>query len=397
MRKPLHVTPDVKELTRELRRDLHRHPETGTDLPRTQAQVLKSLEGLEQLEISTGTRQSSVVAVLRSPHSTPDSPVILLRADMDALPVEEKVEVDYVSQVPGKMHACGHDVHTAGLVGAAHLLHSHRQELACDVVFMFQPAEEEFVGAKWMVEDGVLESAGRPVTAAFGVHVFSGMLEPGVWHLRPGTVMAGCDEVRIVIRGIGGHGSVPHQTLDPVPVACEIGLGLNTLVARKFGPFEPVVATLGSIQAGNNSVIIPETAEMRISLRSFSVEVKHRLLDAVQQMARSIAEAYGMTAEIEIMPDYPVTVNDEKETVYSKSVIASVFGDDRLRELDEPMSGSEDFSHVLAEVPGTFALVGAQPEGDATETNHSPRASFSDSAIDDVTEFLANAAWLREA
>lgn len=397
MRKPLHVTPDVKELTRELRRDLHRHPETGTDLPRTQAQVLKSLEGLEQLEISTGTRQSSVVAVLRSPHSTPDSPVILLRADMDALPVEEKVEVDYVSQVPGKMHACGHDVHTAGLVGAAHLLHSHRQELACDVVFMFQPAEEEFVGAKWMVEDGVLESAGRPVTAAFGVHVFSGMLEPGVWHLRPGTVMAGCDEVRIVIRGIGGHGSVPHPTLDPVPVACEIGLGLNTLVARKFGPFEPVVATLGSIQAGNNSVIIPETAEMRISLRSFSVEVKHRLLDAVQQMARSIAEAYGMTAEIEIMPDYPVTVNDEKETVYSKSVIASVFGDDRLRELDEPMSGSEDFSHVLAEVPGTFALVGAQPEGDATETNHSPRASFSDSAIDDVTEFLANAAWLREA
>ena len=209
--------------------------------------------------------------------------------------------------------------------------------------------------------------------------------------------MAGCDEVRIVIRGIGGHGSVPHQTLYPVPVACEIGLGLNTLVARKFGPFEPVVATLGSIQAGNNSVIIPETAEMRISLRSFSVEVKHRLLDAVQQMARSIAEAYGMTAEIEIMPDYPVTVNDEKETVYSKSVIASVFGDDRLRELDEPMSGSEDFSHVLAEVPGTFALVGAQPEGDATETNHSPRASFSDSAIDDVTEFLANAAWLREA
>lgn len=397
MRTPLLVTSEVQKLTRELRHDLHRHPETGTDLPRTQGQVLKSLERLESLEISTGTRQSSVVAVLRSPHSTADSPVILLRADMDALPVEEKVEVDYVSQVQGKMHACGHDVHTAGLVGAAHILHSHRQDLPCDVVFMFQPAEEEFVGAKWMVEDGVLESAGRPVTAAFGVHVFSGMLEPGVWHLRPGTVMAGCDEVRIVIRGVGGHGSVPHQTLDPVPVACEIGLGLNTIIARKFGPFEPVVATLGSIQAGNNSVIIPETAEMRISLRSFSVEVKRRLLEAVQQLARSIAEAYGMTAEIEVMPDYPVTVNDETETTYSQSVIRSVFGEDRLRELDEPMSGSEDFSHVLAEVPGTFALVGAQPEGDATETNHSPRASFSDSSIDDVTEFLANAAWLREA
>lgn len=203
MTDPLRVTPEVQKITRELRHEIHQNPEIGTDLPATQASVLKSINGLESLEVSTGTRQSSIVAVLRSPRSNPDAPVILLRADMDALPVEEKVEIGHASRIQGLMHACGHDVHTAGLVGAAHLLHANRRELKCDVVFMFQPAEEEYVGAKWMIEDGVLRSAGRPISAAFGVHVFSGTLEPRTWYIRPGTVMAGCDEVRIVIRGIG--------------------------------------------------------------------------------------------------------------------------------------------------------------------------------------------------
>lgn len=395
MTAPLTITPELQSFVRTIRHDLHRHPEIGTNLPRTQAQVLKALADLDGLEISTGERQSSIIAILRAPNSGPQTPVILLRADMDGLPVEEKVDIDYISQEPGRMHACGHDVHTAGLIGAAHLLHTRRSELTVDVMFMFQPAEEAFVGAKWMLEDGLLDAADKPVTAAFGTHVFSGMLEPRVWGLRSGTVMAGCDEVRIVVQGMGGHGSVPHRTLDPVPVACEIGMGLNTVVARKFGPFEPVVATLGSLQAGNDSVIIPESAEMRISLRSFSPDVKVRLLEAVQQLARSTAEAYGLSAEIEVMPDYPVTVNNPAETGYAEQVIETVFGADRFEKMTEPLSGSEDFSHVLAEVPGTFALIGAEPEGDATETNHSPRASFADSSIDDVAEFLANAAWLR--
>lgn len=395
MSAPLTVTPDLKSLIRAIRHDLHQHPEVGTDLPRTQAQVLKALDGLDGLEIITGKRQSSVIVVMRAPESTPDTPVILLRADMDALPVNERVDVDYISREPGKMHACGHDVHTAGLIGALHLLHARRSEIECDVVFMFQPAEEAYVGAKWMIEDGLLEAAGKPITAAFGTHVFSGMFEPRIWSLRSGTIMAGCDELRIVVRGMGGHGSVPHRTLDPVPVACEIGMGLNTVVARKFGPFEPVVATLGSLQAGTDSVIIPETAEMKISLRSFSSDVKKRLLEAVQQLAHSTAEAYGLTAEIEVMPDYPVTVNDGAETQYAREVIETVFGADRCEEMAEPMSGSEDFAHVLAEVPGAFALIGAEAEGDATETNHSPRASFADSSIDDVAEFLANTVWLR--
>ena len=396
MTAPLTITTELQSFVRTIRHDLHRHPEVGTDLPRTQAQVLAALDGLEGLEISTGQRQSSIIAILRAPETGPQTPVILLRADMDGLPVEEKVDIDYISQEPGRMHACGHDVHTAGLIGAAHLLHARRSELTVDVMFMFQPAEEDYVGAKWMIEDGLRDAAGKPITAAFGTHVFSGMFEPRIWGLRSGTVMAGCDEVRITVQGMGGHGSVPHRTLDPVPVACEIGMGLNSVVARKFGPFEPVVATLGSLQAGNDSVIIPESAHMRISLRSFSPDVKVRLLEAVQQLARSTAEAYGLTADIEVMPDYPVTVNDPAETRYARQVIETVFGADRCQEMDEPLSGSEDFSHVLAEVPGTFALIGAEPEGDATETNHSPRASFADSSIDDVAEFLANAVWLRD-
>ena len=392
---PLTVNDELRAFLRELRHDLHEHPELGTELPRTQAKVLEAISDLDDLEITTGERQSSIIVILRAPDSSADTPLVLLRGDMDGLPVEENVDIPWASKIPGRMHACGHDIHTAGLVGALRMLHKRRSELSCDVLFMFQPAEEAYVGAKWMIDDGLLEAGGKPIEAAFGAHVYSGMFAPRTWHLRPGTLMAGCDELRIVIRGRGGHGSVPHLALDPVPVACEIGIGLNTLVARRFGPFEPVVATLGSLQAGTDSVIIPETAEMKISLRSFTPATKKRLFADVQQLAVSIAEAHQMTAEIEAMPDYPVTVNDATETAYACRVIDTVFGAGSWTEMSEPLTGSEDFSHVLAEVPGAYALVGAEPYGDANETNHSPRASFGDTAIDDVAEFLANAAWLR--
>ncbi|MEO5609590.1 MAG: amidohydrolase, partial [Ornithinibacter sp.] len=214
----------------ELRRRLHRAPELGLHLPETQATVLEALSDLD-LEVHTGSSLSSVVAVLRggAPHEG-ERPVVLLRGDMDALPVTEEVDVDYASERPGLMHACGHDLHVAGLVGAARVLDAQRSELVADVVLMFQPAEEGPGGAEPMIREGLLEAAGRRVDAAYAVHVYSADHPKGVWFGRPGTLMAAADEMHVRVVGLAGHGAAPHCAKDPVPVACEIVLAMQTAV-----------------------------------------------------------------------------------------------------------------------------------------------------------------------
>ena len=381
----------------DLRRRLHRIPEVGLHLPDTQAAVVEALAGLD-LEVTLGESLSSVVAVLRgrAPVSG-ERPVVLLRGDMDALPVTEEVDVDYVSQRPGTMHACGHDLHMAGLVGAARILHELRDELVGDVVLMFQPAEEGPGGAEPMIREGLLGAAGRRVDAAYAVHVYSTDHPFGTWFGRPGTLMAAADEVTVVVHGLGGHGAAPERTLDPVPVACEIVLAFHTAVTRQFSVWDPVVLTVGKIAAGTVNNVIPDDARIEASLRTFSPEHRAKAHEVVTRLAQGIAAAHGLTAEVSIGNGYPVTVNDVDEQAFAQGVVVDLFGADRWTDMVNPEAGSEDISFVLEEVPGAYLNVSACAHADHhdAQDNHSPRAAFDDAVVPDVAAALAEMALRR--
>jgi amidohydrolase len=381
----------------DLRRRLHRVPEIGLDLPVTQSLVLEALAELD-LEVTTGESLSSVVAVLRgrAPHEG-ERPVVLLRGDMDALPVAEEVDVDYASERPGAMHACGHDLHVAALVGAARVLHALRDELVGDVVLMFQPGEEGPGGAEPMLREGLLAAAGRRVDAAYAVHVYSSDHPRGVWFGRPGPLMAAADEVHVSVRGLGGHGSAPYRTKDPVPVACEIVLALQTAVTRRFDVFDPVVVTAGRVAAGTKNNIIPDHAEVELTVRTLSPEHRALAHEVVRQVVDGITAAHGMTGEVLVDHGYPVTVNDAEEFAFARQVVTDLFGAERWAEMPVPEMGSEDMSFVLQEVPGAYLNVSACAVGDhrRAEDNHSPRAAFDDAVVPDVAAALAEMALRR--
>jgi amidohydrolase len=377
----------------ELRRDLHRIPEIGLDLPRTQERVLAALHPLP-LEVSTGTGLSSITAVLRGGRP---GPVVLLRGDMDALPVTESPDNPFVSESAGAMHACGHDLHSAGLVGAARLLATRREDLAGDVVFMFQPGEEGFDGAGHMIAEGVLDAAGRPVDYAYGLHVMSSMIPRGVFVSRRGPLMAASDGLFVRVIGAGGHGSRPHAALDPIPAAAEMVTALQTMVTRRFDVFEPVVVTVGVFQAGTKRNIIPDEAYFEATVRTFNAEVREQVGTYAIQLCESIAAAYGLTVEARYEQEYPVTVNTPAEHDFAAATIADVFGPERFLEIPTPVTGSEDFSRVLAAVPGCYVFLGACVSDDPTSaaTNHSPRATFDDSVLGDGAALLAELALRR--
>src|SRR3954466_14047067 len=285
----------------QLRHTLHRRPEVGLRLPQTQETVLQALDGLG-LEVSTGRELSSVTAVLRGGRP---GPAVLLRGDMDALPVQEENGLDFRSEIDGVMHACGHDLHTAMLVGAARLLIAHRDALAGDVVFMFQPGEEGWDGAGYMLREGVLDAAASPVTSAYGMHVMSAMSPRGQFTTRPGTLMSASDELRVTVRGSGGHGSAPHLGRDPIAVAAQLVGDLQTMVTRRFDVFDPVVLTVGTFHAGTKRNIIPDEAEFSATVRSFSAEARERMRTASVQLCESVAAAYGPEVDAEFPEGCP--------------------------------------------------------------------------------------------
>jgi len=362
-----------------LRHRLHRRPELGLHLPETQATVLAELDGLG-LEVTIGTAVSSVTAVLRG--SAP-GPAVLLRADMDALPVAEATGEDFASTVDGVMHACGHDLHTAMLVGAARLLAARRDSLVGDVVFMFQPGEEGWDGARYMLAEGVLDAAGQRVSSAYGMHVMSSAIPYGVFTTRPGTLMAASEGLQVTIRGAGGHGSAPHLARDPITVAAQLVGDLQTLVTRRFDVFDPVVVTVGSFHAGTQRNIIPDEAVFEATIRTFSERSRERIRSEAVQLCESVAEAYGLEADAVAVAEYPVTVNDGAHAQFVADTVAAVFGNDRYEPMQFPVTGAEDFSRVLAEVPGCYLMLGAGPEPDhlTAPNNHSPRARFDDDVL----------------
>ncbi|WP_426502185.1 M20 metallopeptidase family protein [Dactylosporangium sp. McL0621] len=379
----------------DLRRRLHRRPEIGLDLPGTQRQVLAALDGLP-LEISTGAALSSVTAVLRGARP---GPVVLLRGDMDALPVTELAGVPYASEVPGAMHACGHDLHTAGLVGAAHLLAERRGELAGDVVLMFQPGEEGYDGAGLMIEEGVLDAAGRPADAAYGLHVLAALFPRGVFAARPGPLMSAAAGLFVRVVGAGGHGATPHEAADPIPAACEMVTALQTMVGRRYSPFEPVVVTVGAFHAGTLRNVIPDEAVFEATVRTFSAAAGEQIARESVRLCEGIAAAHGLRAEVRFEPEYPVTVNDPREYDFVAGTARDLFGAGRFTLMEHPVPGSEDFSRVLERVPGAYLFLGAAAGDDhrGLPGNHSPRARFDDDVLFDGAVLLAELAARRLA
>lgn len=374
-----------------LRRELHAHPELGLQLPQTQQRVLEALEGLD-LEITLGKEISSIVAVLRGGRP---GPTVLLRGDMDALPVVEQSGLPFASQ-NGNMHACGHDLHTAGLVGAARLLAAHREDLSGSVIFMFQPGEEGYGGAKIMLDEGLLEAAGEKPIGAYAIHVAPG--PRGVFMTRPGSIAAGSNQLNITVHGRGGHGSQPHQTLDPMPVAAEIVLALQSFVTRRFDAFNPIILSVTQITGSEAVNVIPESVTLRATVRTLSESSLQRVIDEAPRLAAKIAEAHGLTAEGEVEVAYPVTINDGEATAEVLGWLGDEFGTQRVIEMPTPMMGSEDFAYVLNDVPGTFIALLTSPEGvdpATAEFNHSPRVMFDDGVLGDQAAALATVAWRR--
>lgn len=366
-----------------LRREFHRDPELGLELPRTQERVLRELDGLP-LEITLGRPGlGSVAAVLRGGGAGGGERSVLLRADMDGLPVTEQSGLDFAATT-GTMHACGHDLHTTMLIGAARLLASRRDELDGDVILMFQPGEEGYDGAGHMIADGVLDVAGPRPEAAFFMHVTSSTVPSGVVALRPGPMMSAADTLHVSVIGTGGHASSPHRAQDPVAVTAEIITALQTLVTRQFDVFDPVVVTVGNLHAGTQHNIIPERAEFQATVRSFSAAHQAAMSEKAVRLVRGIAEAHGLRAEVEYESLYPVTVNDPGMTDLMGATAAELLGEPAAMIMPNPHTGSEDFSRVLDAVPGAMAFLGACAPGadpDAAPFNHSPFAHFDEAVL----------------
>lgn len=386
------------ELT-ALRHALHAEPEVGLRLPLTRAKVLAALDGLP-LEITEGRALDSVTAVLRG--SRP-GPAVLLRADMDALPLREEADVPYASRVDGVMHACGHDLHTAGLVGAARLLSARRAELAGSVVLMFQPGEEGYDGAGHMIAEGVLEAAGpdSPLAAAYALHVSSngnGVDPLCSVHTRVGTQTVANAELHVTVHGAGGHGSTPHQAADPVPVTAEMITALQTLVTRTVDAFEPVVLTVGVLRAGTKPSVIPEDAYFGATVRCTSTEGIRDHLRRATALCEGIAAAHGLRADVRVEEKYPAMVHAAEAVELTRETVTDVCGAGAFRLSRDPLMVSEDFSRVLRAVPGVQFQISACPPGVApgeAPGNHSGLAVFDDGVLPVGAALLAEMALRR--
>ncbi|MBV1916982.1 MAG: amidohydrolase [Sphingomonadaceae bacterium] len=376
-----------------LRRAIHAEPELGLHTPKTRDKVRTALAHLP-LEWTEGASTTGVVAVLKG--GAGEGRSVLLRGDMDALPMPEETGLDFASCNEGVMHACGHDAHTAMLAGAAELLARRAETLKGEVRFMFQPGEEGHHGARYMIEDGLLggkDGLSLP-DAAFALHVFPNAPH-GVFGGRPGSLLAAADQFRITITGKGGHASLPHETMDPIPIACEIVSALQAMVTRKFSVFDPVVLTVARIEAGTTFNVVPDKAEIEGTMRSLSSENRARLREQVQRIAAGVAGAHELTADIEIVEGFPVTVCDEQAVSLGERVAGEIFGEGAFLRLDDPIMGAEDFAYVLEKVPGAMFFLGVSHEGeDWTQCCgiHSTRMMIDESVMPRGVAMLAGVA-----
>jgi hippurate hydrolase len=338
-----------------LRRRIHETPELGLDLPETTGALLDSLADLG-LELARSSATSGLVARLRGARS---GPTVLLRADMDALPMPEDTGLPFASRVPGRMHACGHDAHTAMLAGAARVLARRRDALGGDVLFFFQPGEEGFAGARIMLGESLFDAG--EVKRAFALHV-DPRVPVGRVASRAGALLASADSFSISITGRGGHASMPHDALDPIPVACEIVSALQSFVTRRIDVFDPAVISVTKIASGTTGNVIPESAEMLGTIRATSPKARERAHAGLRRVVDGVCAAHGAKATVAIVEGYPVTVNDAAQSEFARGVVADLLGDEAYLALPAPLMGAEDFSFVLEKIPGAMLFLGVRPD-----------------------------------
>ena len=375
----------LMDSTIALRRNLHKWPEIGNSVPKTREQVLSALEGLP-LDITLHETTSGIAAMLTGGKP---GPTVMLRGDMDALPMPENTDLDFASKTENCMHACGHDTHTSMLVSTAKLLSDRRSEIPGRVLFMFQPGEEGYHGAKFMLDEGMLnvsklkDGSDSPIKAAYALHITSSM-PAGTVGTRSGPVMASSDTLSITITGKGGHASEPFRTLDPIPVACEIVQALQMMITRRIETFDPAVVTITKLIAGTTTNVIPETAKIEGTIRAVSEKTRNKVHDSIRRVAEGIAATYEMQASVEIKLGYPVTVNDAPSVDFALDVAESLLGEGKAVHMPSPIMGAEDFSYVLNQIPGAMVFLGGTPEGLNPATappNHSNRVMFDEAAM----------------
>ena len=375
----------LMDSTIALRRNLHKWPEIGNSLPKTREQVLSALEGLP-LDITLHETTRGIAAMLTGGKP---GPTVMLRGDMDALPMPEDTDLDFASKTENCMHACGHDTHTSMLVSTAKLLSDRRSEIPGRVLFMFQPGEEGYHGAKFMLDEGLLnvsklkDGSDSPIKAAYALHITSSM-PAGTVGTRSGPVMASSDTLSITITGKGGHASEPFRTLDPIPVACEIVQALQMMITRRIETFDPAVVTITKLIAGTTTNVIPETAKIEGTIRAVSEKTRNKVHDSIRRVAEGIAATYEMQASVEIKLGYPVTVNDAPSVDFALDVAESLLGEGKAVHMPSPIMGAEDFSYVLNQIPGAMVFLGGTPEGLNPATappNHSNRVMFDEASM----------------
>ncbi|CAN5398222.1 M20 family metallopeptidase [soil metagenome] len=361
------------------RRYLHTIPELGLQEFKTSAFVLERLQALPVEDIRTGLAVTGITALLRGTKpSTGPEKVLLLRADMDGLPILEETGLEFASQHAGAMHACGHDGHTSMLLGIARVLSDRRDQFSGTVKLLFQPAEEGPGGAKPMIEQGVLEDP--HVDVVFGMHADS-RHPVGNIELAPGAIAASMDGAVITIQGVGGHGASPHMAVDPVIIAAHIAVALQTIVSREIDPIKPAVITVGMIRSGEAANVIPDTAEMRLTIRSFDPGVRALQERRITEIATGVAEAFGATARIDYWHGYPAMVNEPEMTALVIEAATEAMGPENVV-IGPPQMGSEDFAFFLLERPGAFFNVGTRnDERGIVWDHHHPRFDMDEDGL----------------
>ncbi|WP_024517377.1 M20 aminoacylase family protein [Bradyrhizobium sp. Tv2a-2] len=356
------------------RRDIHQHPELLYDVHRTAAFVADRLREFGCDEVATGLGKTGVVGVIRGKKSAKDGDlkVIGLRADMDALPIEEATNLPYASKTPGKMHACGHDGHTAMLLGAARYL-AETRNFAGNAIVIFQPAEEGGAGAAAMIKDGLMDRFG--IEQIYGMHNGPG-IPIGSFAIRPGPIMAATDELNISIQGHGGHASRPHKCIDSVLVGSQIITALQQIVSRNVDPLESAVISVCEFHAGTARNVIPQTAELRGTIRTLTPEVRALVERRIGEVVAGVAQMTGAKIDLDIKRGYPVTVNHVAQTELATDIAKEVAGNNNVLETP-PLMGAEDFSYMLEARPGAFIFCG---NGDSAGLHH-PAYNFNDEAI----------------
>ncbi len=385
LRELLDEARDLQTESVALRRRLHRHPEIGNENPHTRDELLGAIEGLP-LDLTHHQTTTGVAALLTGGRP---GPTVLLRADTDGLPLVEDTDLDFESATEGHMHACGHDTHVAMLVSAAKMLSARREALAGRVLFMFQPGEEGHHGARFMLEEGLLDippladGTASPVTGAFALHITSAM-PTGFVSVKPGPIMASADRMYITVKGRGGHASEPYRALDPIPIACEIVQALQMMVTRRIDVFDPGVITVGRITAGTTNNIIPESAEIEGTIRAVSEATRAKLHSGIQRVAEGIGAAHEAEVTVNIVGGFPVTVNDREFADFSLDTARELVGDRQGIKMANPVMGAEDFAYVLQRVPGAMMFLGGtHPDRDlgTAAPNHSNHVWFDEEAM----------------